>query len=254
MTPAFDRPLLVGAIAHGVLAVVLVGWLIVPAEPIMGVHPALKPWKFAVSVGVFLATMAVLLPLLQLEGSSQRVLSAVLLVTMVLETVPIVVQALRGTTSHFNQDGLFNTALWRVMQGSIGVATVVLVVIAWLLITRPLAVDGFFAFAWRAGLVVSLFGAVSGFAMGGSGAHSVGGVDGGPGLPLVNWSTRHGDLRVAHFVALHAAQSVPLGALVLSRLMAEGPARWLVLVGFVLAHAGVAVATFVRAVGGKTPW
>lgn len=44
---------------------------------------------------------------------------------------------------------------------------------------------------------------------------TVGLADGGPGLPLLGWSTVAGDLRIPPVMGMHASQLVPLAAILL---------------------------------------
>ncbi|MCC5949837.1 MAG: hypothetical protein JJT89_15400 [Nitriliruptoraceae bacterium] len=251
-------PVLLGvAGAHLLLGVVCAVALLIDAPRVLGVHPAAKPLKFAVSIAVYLATMAVLVPALDVGPVAQRVVALLLAGTMIAEMVPIAVQPLRGTTSHFNVQGSSNARAWRVMVLAIVVATATMLLVALVATFRPLVgadgapLDPVLTAAWRAGSWLFLLAAVSGFAMAGRRQHSVGGPDGGPGLPVVDWSTRHGDLRVSHFLSMHALQVLPLTAVALAWTTWSLLVRGTVLGAVTLALAVVSVWTLRQALAGR---
>lgn len=251
------RPLLWTSAAHALLALLCLAALLAPAAPVLGVHPALKPLKFALSIALFLAALGVLLPALTARPWLRDALAWLFALTMAAEMAPILMQALRGTSSHFNSAGPLDAAAWRLMLVAILAATAGMICVTALASFRPLAgPDGralapLLAFAWRAGLWLLLLSPISGFAMGGRLQHSVGGGDGGPGLPLFNWSVSHGDLRVAHFFALHALQLLPVLAWILLR-WAQAPAvRWGVLLAVTVGVTALCLGTLVQAFAGR---
>jgi hypothetical protein len=151
----------------------------------------------------------------------------------VLEVTLIDVQAWRGTTSHFNVGTPLDLALWTAMGLAIVLQTLTSIAVAIALWRQPV-VDRALGWALRLGLSITILGAAAGGLMTGPtnvqlaearttghltgvGAHTVGAPDGGPGLPATGWSREHGDLRVPHFLGLHALQALPLFALAFLR-------------------------------------
>src|SRR5205085_4247780 len=117
---------------------------------------ALKPLKFALSLTLFFGTMAVLVPKLGVGAGTRQLLAWVLAATLAVETALIVIQAARGTSSHFNMATPLDAAIWRTMAALIVVASIAFVITALIATFRPLASVPVVAFAWRASLWIFL--------------------------------------------------------------------------------------------------
>lgn len=199
-----------------------------------------KPLKFAISIGIYSLTIVWLLQFIDGRAWLKRLLANATGGALLLEQSLIVIQVLRGTTSHFNYATVFDAAVFQVMGAGITIVAVINLVIAiWL--GRQKVAGPVLGWALRLGVAITFLGMLVAFLMVSPttgqleaiergetpstlGAHAVGVEDGGPGLPILGWSTEGGDLRVPHFVGLHALQALPFLAYLLGRPRAVN--RW----------------------------
>ncbi|KAB1937003.1 hypothetical protein F8271_20320 [Micromonospora sp. ALFpr18c] len=222
----WNRPLMALVSVMTVLAVVAAVGVLVDPRVLVGAPIWLKPFKFAVSFVLYGATLAWMLSLLPRRSRVAETAVTVIVTVAVVENAWIVAQVLRGQTSHFNASTPLNTALFAAMGAAIMVLFVAHLVIGIVVRIRRIP-DRVAATAVGWGLGLSLLGMLAAVPMalpmqdpgieGIGGAHSVGVPDGGPGLPVVGWSTTGGDLRIGHFVGLHALQALPILAILLTR-------------------------------------
>jgi hypothetical protein len=207
--------------------------MIVDQRIISGAPAWLKPFKFAVSTGVYSLTLAWVFGYLTEWPRMRRAVGWTTAIVFVLEVALIDMQAWRGTTSHFNIATPFDAAVFTAMGIAIFIQTLVSVAVA-VALWRQTFDDRALAWALRFGMVLTIAGAMTGplmtrptatqladaragKGMAIVGAHSVGGPDGGPGVPVTGWSREHGDVRVAHFIGLHAIQALAVVAIRVGR-------------------------------------
>ena len=225
-----------------------------------------KPIKFTISLGTYTITLAWMLSLLT-TPSLRRVgwwAGTVGTAACAVEIAVITLQAARGRKSHFNVATPLDSRLY-LLTGLMlpGIYGVILVIGALLTVLSQPVGDRSLVWALRSGLTIGVAGLTIGFAMGRPtptqraqphpttiGSHSVGGDDPSGGLPFLGWNTQHGDLRVAHFIGMHALQGLPLLALTLRGLAGHtvpestrvqvvltSAATWAAVTGTALQHA-----------------
>ncbi len=194
-------------VAMVALALVTAVLALVDQRELVGAPLWFKPLKFSLSIALYGAALAWMLS--RLPGRGMRRAGWIIAAGTALEMVIIVGQAARGVRSHFNDDSTFDAMLFAIMGATITVVWLATLAIA-LRFLRERSDDRVTTSAVRLGLLVGLAGMAIGFLLSANGGHAVGVPDGGPGLFFVGWSTTGGDLRIGHFVGMHALQLLPL--------------------------------------------
>ncbi|MBC7923561.1 MAG: hypothetical protein H7Z75_20995 [Ferruginibacter sp.] len=210
--------LAVVSLAHLLVGAVLLTLIPFDSRQVMGINPWIKPVKFYLSSAVYLGTLAVLLPYLNAtHPKAVRFVGWTAAAMLMAENVGITLQAARGVGSHFNVGSAFDGRLFSAMGVFILINTLVVIYATWLFFRTSPAIPRPYLWGIRLGLVLFLVGSAVGGMMIRLTSHNVGVAMGGHGLPFTNWSTRGGDLRIAHFIGLHALQVVPLAGYLVAR-------------------------------------
>ena len=220
---------------------------------ILGLNPWIKPLKFEISVIVYLLTIAVLLTQLGRTGRWPRMrafLGSFIGVAMIIENSIIAMQSLRGVRSHMNFTTLFDGVAFGIMGQFIAFNTVLVAILLYLYFVTNTGLPAPLTWGIRLGLFVLLAGSAEGVLIVTHGAHTGGAPDGLPGLPFVNWSTAHGDLRVPHFFALHALQLFTLCGWACSNLRARVTVQTAAVFAFAALYTGAVGLLFQQAIRG----
>ncbi len=223
------------------LALVCSVGVLVDDRIMLGESVWIKPLKFAIAFALYGATLAWLLSLPHRGRTWTFWLGTVFAITGNVDVGFIAIQAARGTFSHFSTaEDTVNSVGQIIFASGVPGLFFANLAIAGILIWQRTA-DRPLTMAIRAGLACAVAGMALGYVMAAQGKqivrdangndvelvarHTVGAIDGGPGLPITHWSTVGGDLRIPHFVGLHGLQVMLLVVVAVSA--AGGRIVWL---------------------------
>jgi hypothetical protein len=202
------------------------GWILLLSVPVFAMfsyfdpgalhaaNPWFKPVKFAISFATFAWTVSLFLMTLRISQTVIVWVRRTIVASVTVEMLCLAAQAWRSTSV----PALQGAADWWIAQMTTAMVSVNTAILIGLLAVfcgkreRIRIADRAMVLSIRFSIIIFLIGNAVGGYMLARGSHTVGAPDGGPGLPFLNWSTIGGDLRIAHFIAIHAIQIVPLFA------------------------------------------
>ncbi|MGI8884892.1 MAG: hypothetical protein ACR2IA_11695 [Pyrinomonadaceae bacterium] len=244
-----QKPLMIAGVVSLACFVILAVVSLFDSTEILGINRWIKPMKFFISIAIFVWTAAIYLNFLKGYKKSARVTSWGIIFIFLVEMIIVVMQAARGTTSHFNLKTHLAGMLFSIMGLAIALNAFLAIYLLFLYFKAAIDLPKSIVWGMRLGLILFLASSFEGAYMSAQIGHSVGVTDGGAGLPIVNWSTKGGDLRVAHFIGMHAFQVVPFFAYTLERYRIKSPTVWTFV--FALAYLSIFSFLFIQALHGQ---
>lgn len=225
----FTQPLNPVLLNTGLLHVILLLILIVASafdqRQVLGINLWVKPIKFALSIAIYCFTWAWIIGYYP-SPAVQRSFAWFTAGALSFEMVAITSQAALGRASHFNVSTPYNSIVFAMMGVFIVLQTLFAMYVGIMFFSVvPGTLSPAMLWAIRLGIITACIFAFQGGYMASKLSHTVGATDGGAALPLLNWSRKAGDLRVAHFMGLHALQIIPLFA-ALPGISSAAPVIW----------------------------
>jgi hypothetical protein len=197
------------SLGHLILFLIFILLSLTDSRTVEGINTWNKPLKFAISIAIFTFTYGYFLIKLKNKWV-KNILSFLISICMWVEISLITFQAGRGVPSHFNNSTPFDLSIFSLMGTAILINSLVIIVVFIIFMRKQPAFSNVMLSAIRWGMAIFIFANMAGAYMVRIYAHSVSVNPGSQRVPFFNWTD--GDIRIAHFLGMHAVQLLPLAA------------------------------------------
>jgi hypothetical protein len=176
---------------------------------VFNVNAWYKPFKFAFST--FLFVWAIAWYCYYLPNFNIKLFNWSVIILLGFEIFYIAFQASKGQLSHYNISTPIYSALYSIMAIAATLVTLYTAYVGILFFTNSFPdLPNYYLWAIRLGIIIFVIFSFEGFAMGSRLNHSVGAVNDNSNWFIIGWSKTVGDLRVSHFIGMHALQVLPI--------------------------------------------
>ena len=198
---------------YGLLCLILSAVFIILTKytntQVFNVNAWYKPFKFAFSTFLFAWAMAWYC--YYLPNFNIKIFNWSVIILLGFEIFYIAFQANKGQLSHYNISTPVYAALYSMMAIAASLVTLYTAYVGFLFFMNAFpALPNYYVWAIRLGIIIFVIFSFEGFAMGSRLNHSVGALNDNSNWFIIGWSKTVGDLRVSHFIGMHALQVLPI--------------------------------------------